>query len=135
MWPIVLTGCLLSDLICPVSIEEAGRLADQQSSITSFANLLRGRVLACSIKKGMTDREVHDKLGRPTFGGSSCGLQCWHDVYDCLGVAVDYDAEWYTVAGEKERQFRWIVRSVRVAPLLEFLPDFRSDSWIDYLRP
>lgn len=100
MWSIVLIGFLLR----PVTEVEAGQPADEQLPITAFANLLRGRVLALSLKKGMTHQEVLDRVGFPTHFFSSHLCLCWHDLYDCLGVAIDYETEWYGDAKKGKRQ-------------------------------
>ena len=125
---------LIGFLFTPVDSRKARQPADEPLPIPTFANLLRGRVLARNIKKGMTEREVGEKLGSPTFGFSSCALLCWDNFYDDLGIAVAFETKRYKGENGMMR-LELVVTGMRVVPLLDFLPWFHSDSWIDYPIP
>jgi hypothetical protein len=120
MLPVVVcTGMILADLARPVTPEEYAQILQQRlrheplgPGVRAYY-LAKGRVLACFLRKGMTDYQVGRILGM-TGGGGFGNAHCWYQGYFPLGVWVEYRVDWIEVEGEEKP--RWVVEKVEVFP-------------------
>ncbi len=122
MWSLITVGWLIFGLHSPVQVQ--GWVPSIViTKINRYSNLLRGRVLASSIKKGMTRDEVHDILGLTLKCGTGAGGIWYSEEY---GVIVEYRRQHFKVAGEKLEDSRHVVDSVHPASLPDFFPFLRA---------
>jgi hypothetical protein len=115
MLPLILTAYLFTPTVRPVRVEENLHLASLKQKLTQPADLIRGRILASFVKKGMREKAVCGILGEP---GLSFGtLHTSMETYDRLGVTVVYRLKYFEVAGDEHPHSDWIVTDVIVHPI------------------